>query len=305
MTAARHAPPGVCGKPTRKYLQGRTGTNAGYRAHVDAGEVPCGECSAARRAKAERDRRKRGVKPRRPPQCGTYGGYQAHLNQGEQACDKCLDAKRTYEQQYRRSKGIQPKTPPRCGTLSGYQTHKRRGEDACAECLEAHRCYWEQYRRRQGVQPFQAARCGTRSGYNAHLDRGGHPCAECRDACRLDARRRRASHIVYRKGGRVYRLTFPLLKFRYVGRTGRTIKARAAMHMADGSPVGHLIKAGHPVEYELMGESATRGGLVAVERRQIEALDPAVRINDVPRMRPDVRARLEAVLAGDGLALAA
>jgi hypothetical protein len=41
----------ACARPTRLYPEGRTGTDAGYTAHLKAGESACAPCQEARRAR--------------------------------------------------------------------------------------------------------------------------------------------------------------------------------------------------------------------------------------------------------------
>jgi len=37
----------VCWAPTKRYPEGRTGTDAGYQAHRTAGQPACGDCQSA------------------------------------------------------------------------------------------------------------------------------------------------------------------------------------------------------------------------------------------------------------------
>lgn len=46
----------TCGKPTRRYPNGRTGTRAGYMAHYSAGESSCPECLEGHRQQVADDR---------------------------------------------------------------------------------------------------------------------------------------------------------------------------------------------------------------------------------------------------------
>ena len=102
----------ICGKKTKKFPNGRTGTEAGERAHRYAKEEPCEACLEAR-SKAERLRRvnKTLTAPWRQP-------YTM-----ERVCDE------------RTSKFPAGKR----GTTAGFNTHKRMNDEPCAECLEAQR----------------------------------------------------------------------------------------------------------------------------------------------------------------------
>lgn len=50
---------GACERPTNRYPGGRTGTDAGYQAHLQAGEVPCTPCYQVATATAVQRRRTR------------------------------------------------------------------------------------------------------------------------------------------------------------------------------------------------------------------------------------------------------
>lgn len=107
----------VCAKSTTAHPEGRTGTTAGYNAHLHAKEPPCVECAEARN---EYRRAKNPVWQARIfwsrfPACfrptkshpngrtGTCAGYQAHLHRGESACSPCLRAQTNRGLQYRNS----------------------------------------------------------------------------------------------------------------------------------------------------------------------------------------------------------
>ena len=107
----------ACARPTKKHPDGRTGTTAGYLAHLKASEDACEPCKAAMASKSAVRRgyedygtyrqalaRYRGqVRAGEPvPVCaqptrrrpdgrtGTRAGYLAHYYAGESACDACL-----------------------------------------------------------------------------------------------------------------------------------------------------------------------------------------------------------------------
>jgi hypothetical protein len=79
----------------------RTGTVAGYEAHIAADQVPCQSC---REASAAHDYGSVCARPtRRCPngRTGTRSGYLAHLYAGEPACDACLKGSAAEEKESR------------------------------------------------------------------------------------------------------------------------------------------------------------------------------------------------------------
>ena len=103
-----------CQKPTKKFPNGRTGTEAGEAAHRYAKEEPCEACAEAR-VRESRLRRinKTLTAPWRQPytmeracdersskyplgERGTYAGAGAHKRAEEEPCPECLEARREY-----------------------------------------------------------------------------------------------------------------------------------------------------------------------------------------------------------------
>lgn len=104
----------ICEKKTKKFPNGRTGTEAGEKAHRYAKEEPCEACAGAR-ARTLKLRRieKTLTAPWRQPYVieracdersskyplgkrGTYAGSQAHARAKEEPCPECLEARREY-----------------------------------------------------------------------------------------------------------------------------------------------------------------------------------------------------------------
>lgn len=102
--------PGLaCATPSTSFPNGRTGTGAGYYAHLSAGEKACRKCRAAQleyqkacRARAAADRRSEGFapgtactipSPKYPNgKTGTQAGRMAHHYYDEETCDACKRA---------------------------------------------------------------------------------------------------------------------------------------------------------------------------------------------------------------------
>lgn len=78
------------------------GTWRGYWQHHRRGEVPCEPCCRARTERVIAQRRRRGVKARKPAACGTNSGYFAHRNRDEQPCAKCRRAHSDYQTDLKR-----------------------------------------------------------------------------------------------------------------------------------------------------------------------------------------------------------
>lgn len=102
----------ICEKKTSKFPNGRTGTEAGERAHRYAKEEPCEACLEARN---------RTSKLRRIEKTLTEPWRQPYTM--ERACDE------------RTSRFPQGKR----GTTAGFITHKRMNDEPCSECLKAER----------------------------------------------------------------------------------------------------------------------------------------------------------------------
>lgn len=69
------------------------GTDAAYRRHLNADEVPCDPCTEAHRARGKAYR----PKPRELSPCGTYPAYSRHAKRGEPIDEACAQARRDYE----------------------------------------------------------------------------------------------------------------------------------------------------------------------------------------------------------------
>jgi hypothetical protein len=120
---ARLDPPAgmVCAEPTLRYPQGRTGTNAGYQAHLKGGEEPCGPCKQAEAARAATRRRA----PARD--CSEYrqvlAEYSRRVAAGEPV-PACAKPSLEYP-------------AGRTGLRAGYSAHRYAGEEPCTACMEA------------------------------------------------------------------------------------------------------------------------------------------------------------------------
>lgn len=168
----------ICSTPTKKYPQGRTGTVAGHRAHIQAKETPCDECKAANRrySRAIYQREKANPSPKlskfappgmacmkpssRHPQgkTGTEAGEAAHRRAKEPVCHECQAARNEKTKERRRESrpwltvnpddyALACEVPTaifpsgRRGTYAGYQAHLRGDQTQCEECLGAGRSY--------------------------------------------------------------------------------------------------------------------------------------------------------------------
>lgn len=101
----------ACEKPTKKHPNGRTGTQAGAKAHRDRKEPICEECREAEN-KRYRERYYKKAPWMHPQEVnmecerrtkkfpngttGTNAGFGAHERAGETPCEPCLKAKREY-----------------------------------------------------------------------------------------------------------------------------------------------------------------------------------------------------------------
>ncbi|MCW2900996.1 MAG: hypothetical protein JWO67_3261 [Streptosporangiaceae bacterium] len=183
----------ACEQPTRKFPEGRTGTNAGYYAHQGASEVPCGDCRAAN-LKDQRDRKLNNPEQRR-----------AHnLARKEKRREK-----RGWRERPDAHPGMACERPSqkhpdvvRTGTPAGYGAHLAAGEPACQPCKAAHlakgRANWEAAVAAAVATrtPGQAAACviptrtypggrtGTNAGYLAHMRAAEPVCDACVEANR-------------------------------------------------------------------------------------------------------------------------
>lgn len=83
----------ACVKPTPEEPDSRMGTEAGYLAHVAAGETPCTPCRAA--AAANSIACGRPTKGHPNGRTGTKAGYLAHYYAKEVACVACMDGSAT------------------------------------------------------------------------------------------------------------------------------------------------------------------------------------------------------------------
>jgi len=168
MTDGTRAPATACSKPSRRTPGSRTGTTAGYLAHVRAGEVACDPCKAAQAAKTA---------VRRGHDADEYAAYrraladyQAKVSAGEPVpvCAK-------------------PSTEHpggRTGTSLGYLAHYYAGEPSCDPCQVGHSVDQAQ---RKIDDPDRFLRSNLWTHYRLRLERyyeilreQGGQCAICR-----------------------------------------------------------------------------------------------------------------------------
>lgn len=94
-----------CQKPTQKFPSGRTGTSAGYVAHLRANEKSCEACKEAASKRAIKKKMKEGEECHTPTRkfpegrTGTYAGYIFHKRVEEEPCEPCREANQAYSRQ--------------------------------------------------------------------------------------------------------------------------------------------------------------------------------------------------------------
>lgn len=210
----------ACAKPTKKNPQGRTGTPAGYLAHLGVGEQPCEACKAAHGAKSaarkaslspvflERERKRAAEHARaqraktkacaistveHPEGCqGSTDGYLAHITAGESPCQPCRRASTAHKYEPACARPT-PKHPNgRTGTRAGYHAHMYRQEPACPACLEGLAATVLQERAEDPDIQLRSALWSkyrlSLEGYKKLLHEQGGTCAICKSPSPADIR---------------------------------------------------------------------------------------------------------------------
>lgn len=128
----------ICSTPTKKYPQGRTGTEAGEAAHRRAKEEVCPECREARALK-EKERLR-----------AAHPWLTANRDDYELACEVPA-----------------AKFPGgRRGTRAGAVAHRKGGEGICSDCLEAERSH-NRDRMRRDYRKYREQKLAYQAGYRA------------------------------------------------------------------------------------------------------------------------------------------
>lgn len=185
----------ACSIPTKKHPAGRTGTTAGYIAHLKASEDACAACRQAQAAKTA---------VRRGADAEGYAAYRQALSD--------------YESRVLRGEPVPvcakptPEQPGgRTGTSQGYYAHNYAEEASCGECLTGHaadqaqrridqpdlmlrgnlygkyRLSLERYQELLEAQDGRCAICGVASPGDIRIDRfhvdHDHSCCPGKESC--------------------------------------------------------------------------------------------------------------------------
>lgn len=147
----------VCEQATWAYPDGRTGTYAGWGAHMYAGEPPCAPCDAAARLyKSANESQPHNRAKKRDRTRRHYHEVRGPIERAErrakreQRAVEDVETRRRYE--FLIAAVGSCVLPTRkfpgglTGTANGYQAHFKHGEPACPACKRAHSRYEAQRR---------------------------------------------------------------------------------------------------------------------------------------------------------------